>query len=410
MTFVFGLLLASPAPAVITTSSQTQSQPGLTERVIWGQNQVAIHKVAGVNHIGSMHFEVQWRPTSADLDIYLLDPSQTSLSEPQGLLGALKGREVIDYYVPSISPAGLVEDPATQQPVGDTYYIVVTAFNGVADFWVEGSYPRISVGGGSDTVDPLNAVIVPYRRPTGAGTTRRLSGAAFANVFDYRPTSVGEVTVALEWPANGATKRVTYDPDKAPKPANFQHYGFAGPALTPVFSSLGAANWAPPPHGDPPSWYGLLATYDVAQGTPTRPGQLEHYVPVLYLVAADRYLGGEGPLRTGVSTVGYRATIEFPQNLYLVSAPSVVFRGMPAALKGTFARNGEWAPPKTPISIQRRVKDGWRTVTTARVGRDGAWTAIIYPRSTGTWRARAAGDPQTGLAVESSVAKRIRVY
>jgi hypothetical protein len=408
MVLALGLLSAAPAAAVVTTSSQIQTSPGITERVIWGQNQVAIYKVAGVNHIGSMHFEAHWRPTSADLDIYLLDASQTSLNEPQGFLGALKGREVIDYYVPSISPAGQQLSEVTGQPVGDTYYIVVTAYNGAARFWVDGYYQRIVAG--TDTVDPLSAVAVPYRRPAREGATRSLSGAPYGSVFGYRPTSEGDVAVALEWPANGATKRITYDPVAAPRPANFQHYGFAGTALQPVFSSFGPENWAPPAHGDPPSWYGLLTTYAVAEATPARPGRVEHYVPVLYLAAADPLLGSDGPLKTGITTVGYRATLDFPQNLYLASAPSAVFRGMPAALRGTLARNGDWAPPRTPVRIQRRVKDGWKTVVTAKVRADGAWTAIIYPRTSATWRAMAAGDAQTGLAVELSVSKRIVVH
>jgi hypothetical protein len=408
------LLLASPAAAVVTTSYQTQPRPGITERVIWGQNQVAIYKVAGVNHLGKMHFAVHWRPTTADLDIYLLDSSQMSLNEPQGFVGASKGREAIDFYVTSISAAGLqlVEDPVTHEsrPVGDTYYVVVTAYNGAARFWVDGTYPSIAAGGGTDTVDPSNLAAVAYRRPVQAGTTARLSGAAFGDPFDYTPTSVGVASAALEWPANVATKRVTYDPVVAPMPANFQHYGFAGTVLDPVFASLGPANWSPPVHGDPPSWYGLYATWNVARETPTRPGRLEHYVPALYLVARDPAAGPHGPLRTGISTVGYKATLDFPQNLYLASAPGSVLRGMPVALKGTLARDGGWAAAKTPVRIQR-LRDGkWRTVLTTRVGKNGAWTAILYPTTTGRWRAEAAGDALTGLALEHSTVRRIVVY
>jgi hypothetical protein len=408
------VLLASPAAAVVTTSYQNQPRPGVTEHVIWGQNQVAIYKVAGVNHVGNMHFAVHWRPTSADLDIYLLDASQMSLNEPQGLLGTFRGREAIDWYVTSISAAGLqlVEDPVTHElrPVGDTYYVVVTAYNGAARFWVGGTYPCIAAGGGTDTISPSNLATAAYRRPVQAGTTTRLSGAAFGDPFDYVPTSVGVASVALEWPANVATKRVTYDPVTAPRPANFQHFGFAGTVLDPVFASLGPANWSPPVHGDPPSWYGLYATYPVAPSTPTRPGRLEHYVPVLYLVAKDPTLGPDGPLRTGISTRGYKATLDFPQNLYLASAPGSVFRGMPVALKGTFARDGAWAPATTAVRIQRFRDGKWRTVLTTRVGKNGAWTAILYPRTTGRYRAEATGDALTGLALEHSTVRRIVVY
>jgi hypothetical protein len=411
---VVAVLLPSPATAVVTTSYQTQPRPGITERVIWGQNQVAIYKITGVNHVGSMHFAVHWRPTSADLDMYLLDSSQTSLNEPQGFLGTSKGREAIDFYVTSISTTGLQlgEDPVTHElrPVGDTYYVVVTAYNGAARFWVDGTYPCIAAGGGTDTFDPLNLASATYRRPLLAGTTARLSGAAFGDPFDCVPTSVGVASVALEWPAKVTTKRVTYDPVVAPKSANFQHYGLAGAALDPVFASLGPANWSPPVHGDPPSWYGLFATYTVARSTPTPPGRLEHYVPVLYLVAKDPALGPDGPLRTGISTVGYKATLDFPQNLYLASAPGSVLRGMPVALKGTLARDGGWAPAKTPVRIQRLNDGEWRTVVTTRVGKNGAWTAILYPRTSARWRAEAAGDALTGLALEHSTVRRIVVY
>lgn len=408
------LLLTSSATAAVTTSYQSQPRPGLTERVIWGQNQVAIYKVSGVNHIGPMHFAVHWQPTTADLDLYLLDASQTSLNEPQGFLGESRGRETIDWFVASISPAGqqLVEDPVSHElrPVGDTYYLVVTAYNGAARFWVNGTYPRIATGGGIDTTSPLSLTSVAYRRPLRKGTTQPISGAAFGNPFTYLPTSVGAASVSLQWPANVATKRVTYDLVSAPEPANFQHYGFAGSVLDPVFASLGPANWAPPAHGDPPAWYGLYATYTVAQATPTRPGRLEHYVPVLYLVARDPALGPDGPLKTGVSTVGYRATLDFPQNLYLASAPGSVFRRMPVALRGALARDGGWAAPKTPVKIQRLSKGVWRTVTAVKVGKNGAWTAIVYPRSTASWRAQAAGNALTGLAVEHSTVRRIVVY
>jgi hypothetical protein len=407
------LLLASPAGAVVTTSSQTQPWPGLTERVIWGQDQVAIYRIRGVNHIGPLHVAVHWRPARADLDLYLLDPAQASLNEPQGFLGTTPGRETVDWYVSSISPAGqqLGEDPVTHElrPVGDTYYVVVTAYNGAARFWIDGHYPRIVAGGGSDTMSPLNLESAPYRRPLAAGTTVGLSGAGFGNPFDYVPTSLGDVSVALEWPANVATKRVTYDPVARSQPANFQHYGLAGSALDPVFASFGPANWSPPVHGDPPSWYGLSAAYTVAPSTPTSPGRLEHYVPVLYLAARDPSLGPGGGLRTGVTTVGYRATLDFPQNLYLASAPGSVVRGMPVALIGTLARNGAWAPGGTPVRIQR-LRDGvWKTALTVKVGKNGAWTAILYPQASASWRAEAPGDPRTGLALEDSTTRRTTV-
>jgi hypothetical protein len=408
------LLLASPARAVVTTSSQTQPRPGVTERVIWGQDQVAIYRISGVNHVGPLHIEVHWRPTRADLDIYLLDPGQTPLNESQGLLGKDPGRQAVDWYVSSISAAGqqLAEDPLTHElrPTGDTYYVVVTAFNGAGRFWIGGNYPRIVAGGGSDTVSLLTLESAAYRRPLTAGATVPVSGAAFGNPFDYVPTSVGAVSAALEWPANVATKRVTYDPVARPQPANFGHYGFAGTALDPVFASFGPADWSPPVHGDPPSWYGLSASYTVAPSTPTAPGRLEHYVPVLFLAAKDPAAGPIGGLRTGVTTVGYRATLDFPQNLYLASAPGGVLRGMPVALLGGLARDGRWAPAGTPVRIQR-LRDGrWRTVVTVRVGKNGGWTAILYPQASATWRAEAVGDPLTGLALEHTVQHRIVVY
>jgi hypothetical protein len=62
------------------------------------------------------------------------------------------------------------------------------------------------------------------------------------------------------------------------------------------------------------------------------------------------------------------------------------------------------------VRIQRLYDGKWKTIVTTRVGKNGAWTAILYPQATRLWRAEAAGNALTGLALEHSIARRIVVY
>ena len=73
---------------------------------------------------------------------------------------------------------------------------------------------------------------------------------------------------------------------------------------------------------------------------PWIPQQAYHYVPVLWLAAAQPYAvapAQPGPPATGLRTVGYKATLLVPQNLRLASATRRVRRGGVATLKGTLA-------------------------------------------------------------------------
>ena len=154
---------------------------------------------------------------------------------------------------------------------------------------------------------------------------------------------------------------------------------------------------AAPLAGD--DWYGLQGGFAVQAAGPWLPRQTYHYVPVLWLAAAQPYAAAPaqpGPPATGLRTVGYKATLLIPQNLRLASATPKVRRGRAATLKGSLAVPSAatpgaavvWAPPGTPVTVQRKVGAKWVKAKVVKTGANGSWRAEIRVR-----RARRGGAP-----------------
>ena len=133
---------------------------------------------------------------------------------------------------------------------------------------------------------------------------------------------------------------------------------------------------AAPLAGD--DWYGLQGDFVVQAAGPWLPRRTFHYVPVLWLAAAQPYAAAPaqpGPPATGRRTVGYKATLLVPQNLRLASASAKVRRGRRAVLKGTLAVPADgtpgasvsWAPPGTLVTVQQKAGRVWVPV---KIGED----------------------------------------
>lgn len=409
-------MLVGAAPASALAVSTRQVLPGVSVRTIWDSAQVACYKLPdGVNHNGYIHMELRFKPSWADFDVYLLDEHGQALSPEMGHMASLTGKEVVDYQVTGISDQTLeTGDPTTAEDdsmVGDPYYVVVVAFSEKAQYQVWGYYPQIDLSVSDDTSGSDNYYIQSFRKPASAASWATLKGPDYGHPYDFTPTSVGAGEAWLEWPAKVDEKRVEYYPIDAPSPANMEQYMYVDAGWRVVFEDRGDANWTPAPQGEPVSWYGLRDTFMVEEHSLFgRPLRVMHYVPSLYLVAADPILGGLGPPKLGISTMGYKATLVWPENLCFGSAPAKVKKGARATLKGSFALDGAWREGAT-VYIEKSAGGGrWKAVTKVKTGANGLWTAKVKVTAATSFRARASGNPATGLAEELSVTRRVTVY
>ena len=65
----------SAAAGAVASWSERQVVPGLTERTIWGRDQVYVYRLPGnVTHTGDLHVELTYTPADEDCFIYLLGP------------------------------------------------------------------------------------------------------------------------------------------------------------------------------------------------------------------------------------------------------------------------------------------------------------------------------------------------
>lgn len=413
LVMLLALVVVAPAAGASVTSRQIV--PGMTERTIWDSAQVACYRLPdGVNHNGAIHFELTFQPAWADFDVYLLDGDGEALAKEMGYMASFVGKEVVDHTVTTVVDQTIATgDLSTTSDgfmVGDTYYVVVVAFNETARFRLWGYYPQIDLTVGPDTAAPDNYYLKGYSRPAAANKWITLDGPNYGHPYDFTPTSVGAGEVHLEWPADIGAREVTYNPLGAPSPANMESYLYAGNSWATVFEDFGDGNWTPPPWGEPPlSWYGLRDVFEVTEGSVLgRPMTTMHYVPSLYLVADDPAVGW--PPRLGRSTLAYKATLMWPENLRFRKAPTKVKKGARATLKGSFALDFAWQAGAT-VRIEKSLGGGrWKTVETVTTGVDGAWTARVKITAATTFRAHAVGDAASGLADEYSVVKRVRVY
>jgi hypothetical protein len=265
----------------------------------------------------------------------------------------------------------------------------VVAFNETARIRVEGFHPRIVVdaaaGDAQDTASATNYELEEFARPAARDAYLTIDGADYGHPYDFRPTSEGGAEARLDWPATGS------DPG-APLPASVEQHLFAGVDWVPVWANYGTpANWIAP----------LTNSWDVLEGTTTRPNLTLHYVPSVYLISSGPLLGAFAPPKTGLRTMTYKATLTYPENLRLIGVRkySTYYR-----VSGTFALNGAYREGAA-ITIERRIGTSWKKVKSTTTGAGGAWAVKLSPSVKWTIRARVAGDDATGVPVEFSMPK-----
>ena len=435
VTLVTLAVLTVAASALAVTSSDWQSSPGIHERTIWDTTQVQIRRLTpadgpGVNHTGYIHLQLTFKPTTSDFDLYLLDADGNVLSTEMGCMGIFAGKEYVDYQVTDIVNQNIIFgfDPYTtdyyEYMEGDVYYVVIVAFNGAADYQVWGYYPQIALDLSDDVYDSSTYYLQSYRFPASSTTWAKLTGPRYGGPYDFRPTSAGEGACQLQWPADVVNKVVTYNPVAAPMPFCVEQYLYAGPYWDEVLANWAAEgseeNYLPPLWEEDPldpadDWYGFYDTYPVAMDsddgwdleTDIWAHRLGHYVPSLFLAYADPLLGPEGGLKTGRTTMGYKATLTWPENLWL---RKVVKYSSYYKIYGRYSLDGAAVEIGTPVEIQRKTAtSGWKTIKTVKTTNDlGAWSVKLTPGVKWWVRAKAEGNPSTGLETEYSLTRILK--
>ncbi len=430
--FALGLIitwlgvLAGPAAAAGAVASWSERQviPGLTERTIWGRDQVYVYRLPrNVTHTGDLHVELTYTPADGDCFIYLLGPvAKGSLdwqvcpgTDGQGFLSLWPGREVVDYAVPAVLDQDALDDGVR----GDVYYVVVQAANAVSRFRLSGYLPRTAAGSMDPTSD-ATFTRYSFRTPASARASIAVAGAPYGGPFDLTPTSQGQAECRLQYPADAGKRIVT--PASSSLKASFEQYVYPplwdpeGDAV-PLSQPTNASHWdlfglnrheAAPLSGD--DWYGLQGGFAVQAAGPWRPLQTYHYVPVLWLAAAQPYAvapAQPGPPATGLRSVAYKATLLIPQNLRFASATRKVRKGRVAKLRGTLAvpsgASVVWAPAGSRVTLQRKSGSRWITARVVTTGANGSWRASMRVRRNTKWRAWWPGAD--GIAAEYSLVK-----
>ena len=417
------LFTAVSASAVTTTYTQTQLSPGVQQRAIWGELQVAQYKI-NVTHTGYIHYEATFKPYWNYVSVFLIDKDLNVVNKVQGLYPVDVGKTVIDFKVDAISAAGAalvdpdtVADSGDEYLVGDDYTLVVQSYLGDdTKFKIWGYSPQtdLTAGHGPSPTEVLNLRYETWSYPKPSIGWLSLAGRRYGNPFDFTPTSEGALSCDLTWPATVATKTVSPALSLGQQPAAMEQTMYAGlnwDAMVVDDHDTALSNFTPPSWGSgPETWWGLHSTIALSEaGAPNLPNVVYHYVPDLFLVADDPLVGPTSGFKEGVRTVGYKATLTYPANLWISSAPGWVRAGTYATIKGTFALNGAWVPVGTAVKIQRQVGTDWSTIKTVKTTANGAWTGQVRLTKRTRIRARADGDGATGLAVEVSTAKWISV-
>ena len=211
--WLLGLAASASAASAVASWSERQVVPGLTERTIWGRDQVYVYRLPqNVTHTGSLHVELSYAPADRDCFVYLLGPVAAGSTEwqvcpgtyGQGFLSLRPGREVVDYAVPEV----LDREPAEQGVRGDTYYVVVQAASGVSRFRLTGYLPRTKAGS-TDTTSEETFTRAYFSKPSKARATIQVAGAPYGGAFDFTPTSQGTAECRLQYPADPAKRTVT---------------------------------------------------------------------------------------------------------------------------------------------------------------------------------------------------------
>jgi hypothetical protein len=402
-------VFCAPAQAGLVSSwSERQIVPGLTERTIWSQAQVAVYLLPqSVTHTGDIHVELTYKPVDQACLVYLLDEKGAVCAgtESQGREDLWPGRKVVDYDVPVVLHPEVVPD--TGEIVGDAYYILVQALNGAHTYRLSGHLPRAAAGS-LDTTSPGTLARATLQLPASARAWKSIAAAPCGGPWDLTPTSQGTASFRLQYPADAKARRLT--PLSPAMPVSFEQYVYPADwdadAALPLSQPTELSHWdlwshpyagAPVWSGD---WYGVDGSFLVDRAGTWRPLASYHYDPSLWMVSSVPALGPAAPPATGLRTVGYKATLLIPQNLRLASATKKVRRGRRATFKGTRARPESaapgaavaWAPPGVKLLLQRKVAGKWVTGKTVTVGASGVWKTTVKPRKTAVWRAWWPGD------------------
>ena len=439
------LLVTANASAYPGLAKVTERQvlPGQTLRTIYGSAQVFTYKLAPVNHVGYIHIELLYGYPDYDCYVYLVDESGTVVStsdgvstETQGFASSWAGKEVVDFYVEEVADQSLNE--AGDDLTGDTYYVVVQAWADVSRFELRGYFPRIAFDpvGANDVASVWNwyREIVHYPQHG----RRQIFGAPYDAAFDLTPTSSGTAYLQLRAPWNaGATvvndgaggTAAPWQPlpdylDPSRQRPNFDQY------LYPRDWSAEGAIWDQDWYGDShrlgvsthgglppivmapdPSWTRALSqAFRIEPEGLRPPGTKWHYVPMVWLASSDSAGGASAPPVEGMATIGYLATLLFPQNLWLDRSAVEVFNDTirlsgrlscaPASVTPGADGEVDWAPVGTRVTVQRRGGATWtKAGTGAVVGEGGRWTATVPARS-GVYRATWQGSAIETVSVK----------
>lgn len=410
------LVVVSAAAARSVTNTYDK---GTTTRTIWDTSQVACYKIPeGIDHTGYIYMDLKFKPNWADFDVYLLNTDAEAIggiAGEMGWLASFSGHEIVAFNVEEIWNTTPVPYGGI---TGDTYYVLVVAFNDTAKFQINGFYPQLAdPEKDTNTVDAYNYYLERFRWPTDPKKWVTLNGPIYGSPYDFKPTSVGKVEARLEWPADVGKKTVLYtkaDFDAYMQPANMEQYMYYGADWDTVWENYGDTNWRPPSQASG-TWFGLLnPSPKQAQGTSETgflPGKLWHYVPSLYMVALDPKEGPYGGPRLGKSTMGFKATLIYPENLRISSAPKKVKKGKSATVKGTFALEGAWVNGQTVV-LQRKPTSGgsWKSMSlSTTTNSSGQWQIKFKPNKSYKYRAMGQGIDASGLAVEYSEYRTIKV-
>lgn len=410
---VLALVIAASALAITTSSTTTQIGPGMMQRVIWSQCQSAAYTV-NVTHAGNIHAELNFNPNygSNALNVFIWDENNFTIDNiNQGWYTIANGKCAVDWWVNDISAAGRAVIPASGDVpahlTGDNYQIVVVVYDDYdSRFHISGYAQQTDLSLGGNPLSDNTFYTQNFRFP--ATGDRRLMGAPYGNPFDFRVASAGTLSTDLTWPANVVSKTVSGDLLAGNAPAVWEQYLYVGDNWDTSIS-----DYMTPSGGWWPSWYGSGAdtwaglhddiTISSADSI-NKPNLTYHYAPALDMVSSDFTQGPFVPLHEGVSTMGYKATLTYPCNLFLAHAPAKVAKGAKALVRGNYALNGAWVPALTEVKIQFRAMGttAWKTVAKPKTGVDGAWSAKIIISRPGRVRAQAVGDKLTGLATETS--------
>ena len=318
VTLLAWLAVPAGAAGALVSSSERQTIPGLTERTIWGRGQVYVYRLPrNVTHTGDLHVELTYTPATGGCFVYLLGSGRAGVVRVAGLSGHLRPGLPLAGARPSRwsttrYPTVLDQTPTDESVVGDAYYAVVQAASGVSRVRLTGYLPR-TVAGSTDTTSEATFTRFEFRTPASAKKTITVAGAPYGGAFDLTPTSQGRTECRLQYPADvRCAHRAGRDAGAA---ASFEQYVY--PYLwepvggqIPLSQPTDYSHWdlydqnrhaAAPLAGD--DWYGLQGGFTVQAGGPWRPRATYHYVPVLWLAAAQPYAlapararpAGDGP-------------------------------------------------------------------------------------------------------------------